>query len=67
MTRKEAWNYLCIAKSTLEEMINAGELDRYHKKGDERKKCPRVWLKRTDVEALYKTYTLRKGKEKKPF
>lgn len=64
MTRKEAWSRLGIAKSTLEAMINAGELDAYHRKGDERKTKPRVWLKRMDVEAHYRTYTLRKGKEK---
>src|SRR5690606_38682594 len=65
MSRIEAWDRLGVVKSTLEEMINSGELAAYHKAGDQRKKKPYVWLKRTDVEALYRSYTLRKGKEKK--
>lgn len=65
MSRKEAWNRLGIVKSTLEGMISAGELPSYHKQGDEHKKKPRVWLRRADVNLMYSTYTLRKGKEKK--
>src|SRR5690606_35806084 len=65
MTRKEAWHYLGVAKSTLEEMIRTGKLPTYLKQGDERKKKARVWLKRGDVERMYRSYPLRKGKEKK--
>ena len=65
MSRKEAWDRLGVVKSTLEEMIRSGELPSYHRQGDERRKKPRVWLKRDEVERLYTTYTLRKGKEKK--
>lgn len=65
MSRKEAWDFLGIVKSTLEEMISAGELPSYHKQGDEHKKKPRVWLRRADVSLMHTTYTLRKGKEKK--
>ncbi|MEC3881604.1 hypothetical protein [Parapedobacter sp. 10938] len=65
MSRKEAWLRLGVVKSTLEEMIKSGELAAYHKSGDQHKKKPRIWLKQTDVEQMYKRYTLRKGKEKK--
>ncbi|MFB2117843.1 hypothetical protein [Parapedobacter sp. 2B3] len=65
ITRREAWLHLGIVKSTLEGMVNSGELAAYHKVGDRHKKKPYVWLKRSDVEALFRSYTLRKGKEKK--
>lgn len=65
MTRKEAWNYLGVVKSTLETMIQSGELPAYQKMGDHHKKKSRVWLRREDVDEHYRIYTLRKGKEKK--
>lgn len=65
ISRKEAWIYMGVVKSTLEEMIRSGELPSYHRKGDEKKKKPRVWLNKADVDRMYKSYTLRKGKEKK--
>ena len=65
MSRREAWLELCIAKSTLEEMIHSGKLTAYHKTCDGAKKRPYVWLKKSDVLELKKSYTLYKGKEKK--
>lgn len=65
MSRKEAWIYLGVVKSTLEAMINSGELPSYRKKCDQHKKKARVWLRRADVEEHYRQYTLRKGKEKR--
>lgn len=64
MPRKEAWLFLCVVKSTLEDMITAGELTAYHRVGDRGKKRPRVWLRRTEVEKHYGDYTLFRGKEK---
>ena len=64
MSRKEAWNRLGVVKSTLEGMIRSGELAAYHKTCDQHKEKPRVWLKSADVDRMYTTYTLRKGKEK---
>ena len=65
MSRKEAWDRLGVVKSTLEAMINSGELTAYHKTCDRKKKRPYVWLKRSAVDELYTSYTLRNGKEKK--
>ncbi|WP_257670999.1 helix-turn-helix transcriptional regulator, partial [Parapedobacter tibetensis] len=65
MSCKEAWDLLGIARSTLEERLNAGKLTRYHKKGDGHLAKPRVWLMRSEVDAYYRDYTLMKGKEKK--
>ncbi len=65
MTRKEAWTRLGIVKSTLEGMLESGELASYRKESDAHKRKPRIWLKRSEVEELYQSYTLRKGKEKK--
>src|SRR5690606_22484517 len=65
MSRREAWLELCIVKSTLEEMIHSGKLTAYHKTCDRDKKRPYVWLKKSDVSELKKSYTLYKGKEKK--
>ena len=65
MSRREAWLELCIVKSTLEEMIRSGKLRAYHKTCDRDKKRPYVWLKKSDVLELKKSYTLYKGKEKK--
>ncbi len=65
MARKESWIYLCTVKSTLERMIEAGELKKCHRVGDRGKRRPRVWLRRSEVEKHFGDYTLFKGKERK--
>ncbi len=66
MRVKEVCPYLGIVRSTLNVKINLGELHVYRRPGSEQQKKPRIWLLRTEVELFYKTYTIRKGKDKKP-
>lgn len=62
LPKKEVWDKLGIVRSTLDEKMAAGELVVYHKVGAERQKTPRVFFKRTDIEAHRATYSHDKGK-----
>ncbi|SEM58294.1 hypothetical protein SAMN05216436_105242 [bacterium A37T11] len=60
--KKEVWDRLGIVRSTLDVKMAAGELVAYYKVGAERQKTPRVFFKRTDIEAHRATYSHDKGK-----
>ena len=63
LAKEAAWIRLGICRDTLDRKLAANVLRAYHRKGDEQKKKPRVFLATAEVEQHYCDYTLKKGKE----